>query len=252
MNALAREISSGIADCELTHLDRAPIDLDRARRQHAAYLECLERLGCGVRLLPADSTLPDCVFIEDTAVVVPELAVLSRPGAESRRGELPVVEAALQAVRPVQRIEAPGTLDGGDVLRIDRLIWVGCGNRTNAEGGRQLADHLTPMGYEVRLVSQHGCLHFKSGCSQAGAEQVLLNPEWIDPGLFPGLEVIEVDPTEPFAGNVLKVGDTLVVDGRFERTVERLDTLGLPLEVLDNAELARAEGGLTCGSILLD
>ncbi|MCH2145041.1 MAG: hypothetical protein MK082_07825 [Phycisphaerales bacterium] len=252
MEALAREISPGIADCELTHLDRTPIDLARARAQHAAYLETLEGLGCRIQCLAADPNQPDCVFIEDTAVVVPELAVMSRPGAASRRGELPAVEEALATRRPVVRIEAPGTLDGGDVLRIGRRLWVGCGDRTNREGARQLAGFLDPLGYRVQEVGQTGCLHFKSGCSQADEEAVLLNPEWIDPALFTGLDVIEVHPEEPFAGNVLRVREHLIVDRSFQRTVDRLDQRGLALAVVDNSELARAEGGLTCGSILLD
>ena len=251
MNVLVREISSGIAACELTHLARAAIDLELARVQHAGYIGALEGLGCGVTLVQGDPGLPDCVFIEDTAVVVPELAVMSRPGAESRRGELVAVESALRNVRPVARIEAPGTLDGGDVLRIGRRIWVGCGARTNAAGVAGLARLLEPHGYDVMPVDFRGCLHFKSGCSQSGPGQVLLNPDWIDSGLFTGLEVIEVDPGEPFAANVLLVGDQLMVDRTFERTNRRLEARGCRPTVLDNSELAKAEGGLTCGSILL-
>lgn len=215
-------------------------------------LACLRGLGCSVELLPADPELPDCVFIEDTAVVVPELAVMSRPGAPSRRGELAAVEAALSRHRPIARIEPPGTLDGGDVLRIGRRLWVGCGGRTDRSGARQLAEHLEPLGYEVREATQHGCLHLKSGCSAAGPGRVLLNPDWVDPELFRDLEVIEIDPSEPFAANVLLVAGHLVVDGRFERTLERLESTGVPIEVVRNGELARAEGGLTCGAILLD
>lgn len=252
MNALVREISSGIAACELTHLDRAPIDLELARVQHEAYISCLESLGCEMKRVPGDPELPDCVFIEDTAVVVPELAVMSRPGAVSRRDERSGVEVALHALRPIARIEAPATLDGGDVLRIGRRIWVGCGARTNADGAARLAELLEPHGYEVQPVAYQGCLHFKSGCSQAGPGQVLLNPKWIDPGLFSGLKIIEVDPQEPFAGNVLLVGNHLVVDRAFERTLRRLDAGGCSLRIIDNSELAKAEGGLTCGSILLD
>lgn len=251
MNVLVREISSGIAACELTHLARTPIDLELARVQHASYISALEGLGCGVTVVPGDPELPDCVFIEDTAVVVPELAVMSRPGAESRRGELVAVESALRALRPIARIEAPGTLDGGDVLRIGRRIWVGCGARTNQAGAAGLAKLLEPHGYDVIVADSRGCLHFKSGCSQAGPDQVLLNPDWIDPGLFPDLEVIEVDPEEPFAANVLLVGDRLIVDSNFERTNRRLEAAGCRLETVGNSELAKAEGGLTCGSILL-
>ena len=252
MIALTRDISSGIVDCELTHLDRTPIDLARAHRQHQAYTNCLEALGCRIQRVPGDPELPDCVFIEDTAVVVPELAVMTRPGALSRRGELPMVESALAEHRTIARIEAPGTLDGGDVLRIGRRIWVGAGPRSNAEGIRQLARHLGPHGYEVVSADYRGCLHFKSACTLAGEGVVLLNPEWVSPELFPGLDVLTVAAEEPFAANVLAVEGRVIVDLSFPRTIERLLKHGLEIRTVDNSELARAEGGLTCGCILLD
>ena len=252
MIALTRAISSGIGACELTHLGRTPIDLDRAREQHRAYAACLASLGCEVRTLDQDPDLPDCVFIEDTALVLPEIAVMTRPGAPSRRGEGSAVATALQPLRPLARIESPGTLDGGDVLRIDRTLWVGAGPRSSPEGHRQLSEILTPLGYEVRTASYTGCLHFKSGCAQAARGVVLLNPDWVDPALFDGFEVIEVDPAEPMGANVLLIGDQLIVDGAFPETNRRLRAHGIEVHEVDNSELARAEGGLTCGCLLID
>ena len=252
MIALVRGISARIADCELTHLDRTVIDLEAARAEHAEYVSALERLGCDMLALPPLEPHPDCVFVEDSAVVVEELAVMTRPGASSRHGELPTVEAALAPHRPIAQIEAPGTLDGGDVLVVGRHVHVGRGKRSNDEGIRQLGAHLEPFGYTVRGVDFDGCLHLKSACSLASSELLLLNPDWVDPATFGDIPIHMVAPSEPHAGNVLWVGDTVIVASAFPETAAGLRARGLDVLVLDNFELAKAEGGLTCGSILFD
>ncbi|HKS23278.1 MAG TPA: arginine deiminase family protein [Thermoanaerobaculia bacterium] len=243
--ALTREVPSAINDCELTHLNRNPIDVDAARAQHAAYEAALEAAGCTVRRLPPLDDMPDSVFVEDTAVVVDELAVMTRPGAESRRGETASVAAALRAHRRVVAIEEPGTLDGGDVLQLGKTIYVGVSARTNAEGARQLRELLEPYGYVVKAVDVTGCLHLKSAVTKVASDTVLVNPDWIDKTLFQ--KVIEVDPAEPFAANALLVGDTLLCGAAYPRTNARLKNA----KTVDASELAKAEGGLTCCSILL-
>lgn len=147
--ALTRDVSPAMPRCELSHLARTPIDLAQAAAQHVAYERCLMELGCRVLRLPADDSMPDAVFIEDTAVVVPELAVVTRPGAASRRGETVAVASALAAHRTLARIETPGTLDGGDVLQIGRTLYVGRAARSNADGIAQLARLLAPFDYRV-------------------------------------------------------------------------------------------------------
>ncbi|MCH2160530.1 MAG: arginine deiminase family protein [Phycisphaerales bacterium] len=249
--ALVRDIAETIDSCELTHLERAAIDLDRARLQHEAYCQALEAVGCTLCRIAADHGCPDCVFIEDTLVVVPELAVLARPGARSRRAELPLVESAASEFRDVVRIEHPGTLDGGDVLQVGRRILVGVSGRTNRPGIDQLRDHLSPHGFTVEAIQFSGCLHLKSACTLAAPDRLLLNPAWVDPSKL-GINAIEVDPTEPDAGNVLLVGDTLLADPRFPRTVERLQSEGINPRLVENSELAKAEAALTCCSVLLD
>jgi dimethylargininase len=191
------------------------------------------------------------VFVEDAAVVVDEIAIVARPGAASRRGEVPTVEAALAELRPIARIESPGTLDGGDVLRIGRRLWVGRSGRTNAEGARQLAVLLAPFGYDVRETSFTGCLHLKTAATGAADDLVVVNPAWIDPALFDPLRHVAVHPEEPFAANVLRLDGTVFVPADAPRTIERIGAHGIQVAPLDMSELAKAEGGLTCCSVLV-
>jgi dimethylargininase len=249
--ALTRAVSPNLAQCELTHLDREPIDVARAIAQHDAYEAALVSLGCSVQRVPADASLADAVFIEDTAVVVDEVAVVTRPGAESRRGELADVASVLSRYRPLRQIEAPGTLDGGDVLRIGSSLFAGLSQRTNEEGVRQLRQHLQPFGYSVTGLPLTGCLHLKTAITQIGESSVLLNPEWVIRSAFAAFEQIEVDPAEPFAANALRVEGVVVYAAAHVRTRERLDRRGVRVVTVEADELAKAEGGVTCCSVLV-
>jgi dimethylargininase len=248
--ALTREVSPTLAACELTHLARAPIDVARARAQHQAYEDCLRSLGCDVRRLPAAPDMPDAVFVEDTAVVLPEVAVITHPGALSRRGETASAEAALRAFRPLVRVAPPATLDGGDVLVAGRRVYVGLSTRTNAAGVEQLRSALGPYGYDVRELPVSGVLHLKSAATAVAPGTVLLNPQWIDAGAFAGLERIEVDAREPLAANGLEVAGTVVYADAFPRTRERLEQRGLRVRTVAMDELAKAEGAVTCCSLV--
>ena len=150
--ALVRDVSASIVNCELTHLSRVPIDFAAASRQHDAYSQALAALGCVVEHVPVGADMPDSVFIEDTAVVLDEVAIITRPGAESRRGETPAVEFALASYREVRRMEAPATLDGGDVLSVGRAIYVGVSGRTNAAAVDQLRASVSPFGFSVEAI----------------------------------------------------------------------------------------------------
>ncbi len=249
--ALTRGVSAAFERCELTHLAREPIDLARAGAEHAGYVALLAELGCVVEEIPADPDLPDCVFVEDTAVVVDELAVMTRPGAASRRGELPAVEAALARHRPLARIEAPGTLDGGDVLVAGREVFVGLSERTSFSGLEQLRGHLAPYGYAVHGVEVWGCLHLKSAATQVGPELLLAHRAWLDAEALAGFELLDVDRDEPFAANALLVGDVVVLPAAFPKTRRRLEARGLQVAPVAASEIAKAEGGVTCCSLLL-
>ncbi len=248
--ALTRAVPDTLAACGLTYVARVPIDLAVARAQHAAYERVLESLGCEVAHVPPAHDLPDSVFVEDAAVVVDEVAVMTRPGAASRRGEIAAVAETLAAYRQLQWLSEPATLDGGDVLRLDRVLYVGVGARTNELGARQLAAFVHPHGYEVRRVRVDGCLHVKSAVTQLAPGLVLLNPAWIDSRALEGQRAIDVHPEEPCAANVLRIGDTLLCASEYDRTRARLEAAGLAVRVLDVSELAKAEAGLTCGSLV--
>jgi dimethylargininase len=249
--AITRDISPTIERCELTHLERTTIDLTRARAEHAQYEAALRDLGCEVVRLPAGDDMPDSVFIEDAAVVLDELAVITRPGAESRRVETAAVAAAVRSHRPVAAILAPGTLDGGDVLRIGRRLLVGAGYRSNDAGIAQLRSIVASQGYTVEAVRFTGCLHLKSAVSLVADDLALINPAWVDAGLFAPLRVLEVDPAEPFAANAVMVGGSVVYPAEHVRTLRRLEAAGLDVRTVPAGELAKAEGGVTCCSLLL-
>jgi len=249
--ALTRPVPRSIDRCELTHLARAPIDFDRATAQHEDYENMLRALGCVVeRIEPADD-LPDSVFVEDAVVVLDEIAVLTRSGARSRRGETAGVERAIARYRAIQRMSAPARLDGGDVLRIGRTIYVGISGRTNEEGARQLAAAGAPFGYTVECVGVSGCLHLKSAITTAGEAVVVCNPEWVDARSFRGCEVIPVDRGEPFAGNVLRIGATIVCAAAYPRTADVLRRRGYDVHLVDASELSKAEAGVTCCSVIV-
>jgi len=253
--ALTRAVPPSIAQCELTHLERQPIDYARAVTEHAAYEDALRRVGCRVERLPDLPDNPDSVFVEDTAVVFDRVAVIARPGALSRRGEVESTARALERHRPLVRIQPPGTLDGGDVLVTPGLVLVGVSGRTNADGARQLATILAPHGIRVVALPVSGCLHLKSAVvwlpATTAESLVLLNPEWIDAAAFAGFNVIEVDPEEPSAANVLAVNGRVICPEAHARTRRRLDAYGLATVAVPATELAKAEGGVTCGSVIL-
>jgi dimethylargininase len=248
--AITRQVSPDINQCELTHLQPQTIDLLRAQVQHHEYEEALRSLGVEVVSLPPEAGLPDSVFVEDVAIVLDECAILTRPGADSRKPEVESMAKALSPYRKLFFIHAPGTLDGGDVLTIGKTIYVGLSSRSNQAAVEQLQEFLAPFGYEVRGVQVTGCLHLKSAVTQAGEDLLLVNPAWVEKGQFPGMEFIEVDPAEPYAANAVLVGDRLIYPSAFPRTRGRLAGAGRPLVMVDASELAKAEGAVTCCSLI--
>ena len=249
--AFTRAVTAAIARCELTHLERSPIDLDVASAQHRSYERALEDAGCVINRLDADQDWPDAVFIEDTAVVLDELAIIARPGAVSRRAEIDAVERALAAHRTVKRIAAPGTLDGGDVLCVGRQILIGCSSRTNTAGIEQLQSLTRRFGYEVHRVAVRGCLHLKSAVTAVDEDVLLVNREWIPHAPLDGFDLIDVDADEPFAANVVRIRNRVIHAADFPRTRERLERRGYEVTAVDVSELAKAEGAVTCCSLLV-
>jgi dimethylargininase len=248
--AVTREVSPALGACELSYVERVAIDVPRACAQHGDYRRVLEALGCRVLTLPAEPQLADSVFVEDVAIVLDDVAILTRPGAASRRDEVASVGALLGGYRKLLAIEAPGTLDGGDVLLAGRTLYVGQSARSNADGIAQLRALLAGRGYTVQGVPTHGCLHLKSAVTQLAGDTLLLQPAWVDRGRFSEFRVIEVDPAEPHAANVLRVGDALVMAASFPRTRQRLLDAGFQVSSVDVSELQKAEGAVTCCSLV--
>ena len=250
--AITREVSPSIARCELTHLTRHEIDVEVARSQHLQYEKILMDMGCHLRRLPPEPNLPDSVFVEDTAIVLDELALVTRPGATSRREETRSVAEVLREYRKIFHIVSPGTLDGGDVLQIGRTLYVGKTGRTNESGVDQLMELVSPYEYKVETVEVEGCLHLKSAVTLVGENMLLMNRSWVDPERFGSMEYIDIDPMEPYAANALLVGDQLVYPASFPKTLRRLESKGLSVRVVDVSELQKAEGAVTCCSLIFE
>jgi dimethylargininase len=239
-----------MGECELTYMAREPIDVELARHQHAAYERALDSLGCSVTRLPSGADMPDALFIEDAAVVLDEIAVMMRPGARSRREEPAAVAAALRPHRRLESIAAPATMDGGDVLRVGRTIFVGLTTRSNAEGIAQLSALAGPYGYTVRAASVLGCLHLKSAATAVDESTLLVNRARIRPDELTPFDLIDVDPSEPDASNVARVNGRLLAAAAFPRTRERLERRGYDVAAVDVSEIAKAEGAVTCCSLI--
>jgi dimethylargininase len=249
--AITREVSAGFAACELTHLDRVPIDVEVARAQHRLYERALADAGYLVEHLAADADMADSVFVEDIAVVFDELAILTRPGAESRRREMPAIAAALARYRLLQAIQPPGTIDGGDVLVAGRRVFIGRSSRTNDSAIGQMRSILGVFGYGVCATDVRGCLHLKSAVTSLGDHRLLINREWIDPATFDGFTLVDVASDEATAANALRLADRVVVAKAFPRTANRIAALGLRVELVEASELAKAEGAVTCCSLII-
>lgn len=249
--AITRQVSPRFNECEITHIDRSPININIARAQHEGYIQALKEVGCDVIELPEDADLPDSVFVEDTAVILPEVAVITRPGADSRRPETESIIHALQSYRELLCIQEPGTVDGGDVLVLDKDICVGMSTRSNQAAVDQMNTFLEKFGYRAQGVEMHDCLHLKSAVTRVDARTLLINRHWVDPRHFAGFDLIDVDPSEPFAANCLPVNGEIIFPAAFPKTRAKLEARGYKVRTVQVDELAKAEGAVTCCSLII-
>ena len=251
LTAITREVSSNINDCELSFHERLPIDVAKAIAEHEAYRNCLAELGARVISLPAEPGLPDAVFVEDPAIAVDEVAVIANMGALSRRPEARSLAKVLARYRPLEFLAAPATFDGGDVLRIDRSLFVGLSRRTNRAGIERLSELLRPYGYQVHAIEVRGCLHLKSACSYIGHRTILVNRSWIDAERLQDFELIDVPEEESAAANALLLNDVVIIPKSFPKTRTLLESRGFRVKAIDVSELQKAEAGVTCCSLIL-
>jgi dimethylargininase len=248
---LTRLPSPNMAQAELTHLERMPIDMELAQEQHRAYCTALAATGAEIVSLPALDSHPDCTFVEDVLISLPELSILTRPGAVSRQGEVEAIALAIPLDRTVYRILAPGTVDGGDVLSIGKTLFVGLSTRTNRDGIAQLASAVRPHGYNVEAVTVPRALHLKTAVTALNGDLLLINPNWVDQNAFLDWHRIEVDQSEPFAGNSLRIDNKVFMQASHQKTAAKVLAQGFNLELIDISEFAKAEAGLTCLSVVI-
>lgn len=249
--AVVRPVSPSLADCELTFLARGAIDVARAGEQHAAYCRALETCGAALVWMEAAPDLPDAVFVEDSAVALDGAIVITRPGAESRRGETLTAASALAPFGPLSFIREPGTIDGGDVLRVGRDLFVGVTARTNRDGFEQLETTAQRLGYRAIAVPVHGCLHLKTAVTAIDDETLILKPEHVARDAFAGYALVEADASEVEGANVVPVNGCVFVAASAPRTRDLVARRGYEVVSLDVSEFEKAEAGLSCLSILL-
>jgi dimethylargininase len=252
LTAITRAVSPALADCELSFIERIPIDMDKAREQHHAYEAALAGLGANVISLPAEAELPDSMFVEDPAIVLDELAVVFPLGTETRRREAESLAKAIAPFRKIESVTLPGTVEGGDILRIGKKLFIGLTARTNEEGIKQLQNIVAPYGYEVIAVPVTGCLHLKSAVTHLGNNVLLGNRAWFDSSPFTGYDWVDVDSGEGHAGNALALNGSVIFPASFPRTRARIEAKGFRVLPIDIAELQKAESGLTCSSLIFE
>jgi dimethylargininase len=248
--ALIRRPSSRLAEGIVTYVDPTPVDAELAATQHAAYARAIADAGWEICEVPHADPLPDSAFVEDTLVVCGELAVLTRPGAPERRAELAGTEEAVRALGlEAARIEEPGTLDGGDVLRVGTTLYAGRGGRTNAEGIRQLRRLTAPRGFTVVPVPLHRVLHLKSAVTALpDGTAIAADQSLLDTSPFPTLRTV---PEEAGSHVILLGGGTLLMAASGPRSAELFDDLGFDVIVVDIGEFEKMEGCVTCLSVLV-
>ena len=228
-------------------------DIAKALEQHAEYCRALRDCGLTVLVLPADEHHPDSTFVEDTAVIADRVAIITRPGARSRVGEVPAVAAALRGSRPkLDRIEAPGTVDGGDICEVDGHFLIGLSDRTNEEGARQLQNSLVRQSYSactVEIRGQRTLLHLKSGISYLGQQRFVVAPGFPRTSATAAYELVEVAQEEAYAANCVRVNDTVLMASGFPRIAATVAGLGYRVRTLDMSEFRKMDGGLSCLSL---
>lgn len=249
--AITRKISPRFNECEITHIDRTPINIEIAERQHNEYIKALQALNCDVIELPAEKDLPDSVFVEDTAFILPEVAVITRPGADSRK---PVIDSIMQALLPYKKIlqvKDPATVDGGDVLVLGKNIYIGLSTRSNLQAVEQLNILLKDFGYQVLGIELTDCLHLKSAVTKVDDKTLLINPNWVDSTYFSGFDLIPIHASEDFAANCLPLNGQIIYPTSFPHTQKLLENKGYKIKNVNLDELAKAEGAVTCCSLIL-
>ncbi len=250
--AITRQPAGSIAKCELTYIERIPIDYAKTVEQHKAYCDGLRDCGVKVVTLSPVGDLPDSVFVEDTAIILDEVAIITPMGIASRRPEPALIEPEIAQFRPTVPIALPATIEGGDVMRLGKAIFVSVSTRTNAAGINALTAIASAYGYTVTTVALRDCLHLKSACTALDDHTILLNPAWVDTSAFYGYELIDIAPDEPGAGNVVRANGSILMNSPYIHTAEIVEQRGYRVCAVDTSEFTKAEAAMTCMSLIVD
>ncbi|MFN0020601.1 MAG: dimethylarginine dimethylaminohydrolase family protein [Pirellulaceae bacterium] len=252
MIALTHKPSPNMQACERTFVSEVHINVGLAAQQHQAYCAALSDCGAEVTVLDVNWNMPDGAFIEDTAVVLDEVAILCSMGAASRQREPAGIEKVLREFRPIERIELPATLEGGDVLRIGRRLLVGQSSRSNAAGIAAVQQIAGRFGYQVTPIPVQGSLHLKTACTALPDGRLLINPAWIDERTLTDFDLIPIPEAEPWGANVCLVGQSVILPAAHVQTAKLISRLGFASKPVEISEFSKAEGGVTCLSLLLN
>lgn len=251
MIALTRRPAFSLTNCEVEYVPRETIDPDLAFRQHEAYCRTLRQMGVAVEVLPPEEAFPDSVFIEDNAIILDDLAVVTSMGPPSRQGEPALLLPVLARHRRLVTISSPATLEGGDVLRMGKRLYVGVSSRTNRAGVEALRAIAEPLGYEVNPIGTRACLHLKTACTSLDAETLLVNPAWLDSDALGSFRLLHVPVEEPFGANVLRLPGGVLVQASCPLTRDLIESRGYDATCVDLSEFAKADAGPTCLSLLI-
>ena len=250
--AFVRRPASSLVHCEVTHVAREKIDLPSAFRQHQEYCQAIQNGGITVESLPPEESFPDGACIEDNAIILPELAVIASMGTASRQSEPALLVSVLSRHRRLVGVSPPATIEGGDVFRIGKTLYVGASSRTNRAGVNALRDVVEPLGYGVALLPIRGCLHLKTACTPLDDDTLLVNPDWLDGDALKTFRLVSIPPEEPFAANVLRLPAGILGNAAYPRTLDLIQAHGYPVTGVELTEFSKAEAGPTCLSLIVD
>lgn len=250
-SAIVRDIPNSYQQCVVGFHDKPQINVDLAKQQHQAYCKTLEQLGLKIIRIPADNTLPDCCFTEDTAIVFGDTAIITSPGTASRVAETVEMEKTLTPLKKIFYISPPGTIDGGDVLKIDKKVYIGISARTNEHAIKQVAAIINPKGFEVIGVKIRNILHLKSAVTYVGNGCVLLAEGYVDESAFSEYDKIIVPKEEGYCANCLVVNGKVLLPKGFPKTKSLVEAKGFSVIELEMTEIEKAEGALTCLSVII-
>jgi dimethylargininase len=248
--AIVRNIPNSFPQCITAFSGKSPIDVILAQQQHELYCKTLVELGLKLVRIEADNSLPDCCFTEDAAIVTDVLGIISLPGTESRHAEIIEMEKALTSFKKIRHIAAPATIEGGDVLKIGKKLFIGNSARTNDEGIKQVANMVSELGYEVIPVKIRNTLHLKTVCTYLGNNCIIYADGHFDENIFAEYDKIIVPATESYCANTLVVNGKVLIPKGFPLTRSLIEKKGFSVIELDMSEIEKADGALTCLSVI--